>query len=45
MNAFLEKRPPDFQRFRYENQQVVSDYVAGLERGENQHPDARVGAG
>lgn len=42
MNAFLEKRDPDFQRFRSENQDVVADYVAGLERGENQHPDARV---
>jgi dihydroxynaphthoic acid synthetase len=44
MTAFLEKRPPDFQRFRTENQELVSDYVAGLERGDNQHPDARVGA-
>jgi dihydroxynaphthoic acid synthetase len=44
MNAFLEKRPPDFQQFREGNQAVVSEYLAGLERGENQHPEARVGS-
>ena len=42
MNAFLEKRAPDFQRFRQQNHAAVQDYTAGLERGENQHPDARV---
>jgi dihydroxynaphthoic acid synthetase len=44
MNAFLEKRAPDFQRFRTANQEVVSEYLAGLDSGANQHPDARVGA-
>jgi dihydroxynaphthoic acid synthetase len=41
MNAFLEKRPPDFQRFRMANKAEVDDYLGGLERGDNQHPDAR----
>ena len=35
----------DFQRFRHENQQVVSEYLAGLERGDNQHPDDRARVG
>lgn len=42
MTAFLEKRPPDFQRFRAANQAVVTEYLAGLADGANQHPDARV---
>jgi dihydroxynaphthoic acid synthetase len=41
MHAFLEKRPPDFQRFRLANKADVDDYVAGLAQGANQHPDAR----
>jgi dihydroxynaphthoic acid synthetase len=45
MQAFLDKRKPDFQRFRLQNAEAVNAYVEGLERGENQHPDARVAAG
>lgn len=43
MNAFLEKRKPDFQRFRQENRDELAGYLEGLDRGENQHPDARGG--
>jgi dihydroxynaphthoic acid synthetase len=43
MTAFLERRPPDFQRFRLANRDDVSSYLDGLARGENQHPDARGG--
>lgn len=44
MQAFLERRKPDFQRFRQANRDEVANYLEGLERGDNQHPDARAGA-
>jgi dihydroxynaphthoic acid synthetase len=39
MHAFLEKRKPDFQKFRQRNKQVVDDYLRGLAADENQAPD------
>jgi dihydroxynaphthoic acid synthetase len=38
MNAFLEKRKPDFQKFRMRNKKVVDDYLAGLAADANQAP-------
>lgn len=38
MHAFMEKRKPDFQKFRDRNRAEVRDYLAGLERDENQAP-------
>lgn len=34
MNAFVEKRKPDFQQFRRRNKQVVDDYLSGVVRGD-----------
>ena len=47
MRAFLEKRKPDFGKFRERNRRQVEDYLAGLERDENQangRADSRDGA-
>jgi dihydroxynaphthoic acid synthetase len=38
MNAFLERRKPDFQKFRERNRKEVERYLAGLERDENAAP-------
>ncbi|MCY4463874.1 MAG: enoyl-CoA hydratase-related protein [Albidovulum sp.] len=38
MNAFLEKRKPDFQKFRERNRAVVQDYLEGLAADENMAP-------
>ena len=38
MKAFLEKRKPNFQQFRERNHKILQDYLAGLERDENQAP-------
>lgn len=38
MNAFLEKRKPDFQKFRLRNKAVVDDYLDGLAKDANQRP-------
>ena len=38
MRAFLEKRKPDFQKFRLESKQELDRYLAGLARNENQAP-------
>lgn len=38
MNAFLEKRKPDFQQFRQRNKDQMDQYMTGLERCENQTP-------
>ena len=38
MQAFLERRKPDFQKFRDRNKQMVQEYLDGLERDENQAP-------
>ncbi len=35
MQAFLDKRKPDFQKFRERNREQVADYLAGLQRNEN----------
>jgi dihydroxynaphthoic acid synthetase len=40
MRAFLEKRRPDFMQFRMRNKAQVDEYLAGLERDENQAPAA-----
>ena len=36
MQAFMDKREPDFRKFRLRNKQQVEEYLAGVERGENQ---------
>ena len=36
MQAFLDKRKPDFRKFRLRNKQQVEEYLAGVERGDNQ---------
>ena len=36
MQAFMDKRRPDFQKFRLRNKQQVEEYLAGVERGDNQ---------
>ena len=33
MNAFVEKRKPDFQQFRRRDKAMVDDYLAGVVRG------------
>lgn len=38
MNAFMEKRKPDFQKFRERNRDQVQEYLAGLNKDENQAP-------
>jgi naphthoate synthase len=38
MQAFLEKRKPDFQKFRQRNKEELDRYLAGLARDENQAP-------
>lgn len=38
MQAFLDKRPPDFMRFRTANKAEVDRYLAGLARDENEVP-------
>ena len=35
MNAFVEKRKPDFQKFRRRNKEVVEDYLSGVVRGDH----------
>ena len=35
MHAFLEKRKPDFQKFRQRNAEEVKDYLAGLSNDDN----------
>ncbi len=38
MNAFLEKRKPDFQKFRMRNKKIVEEYLAALAADENKAP-------
>jgi hypothetical protein len=38
MNAFLEKRKPDFQKFRLQNKELVDSYLAGIAADENKAP-------
>ena len=40
MHAFLEKRKPDFHKFRLRNKEQMDQYLAGLERDENQTPSS-----
>ena len=35
MNAFVEKRKPDFQQFRRNDKELVDDYLAGVVRGKH----------
>lgn len=35
MNAFVEKRNPDFQNFRRRNKEMVDDYLSGVVRGDD----------
>jgi dihydroxynaphthoic acid synthetase len=41
MQAFLDKRKPDFMRFRMERKEEVDRYLAGLAADENQAGDGR----
>jgi dihydroxynaphthoic acid synthetase len=41
MNAFLEKRKPDFQQFRDRNQRVLDEYQDALDRDLNQSDKSR----
>ncbi|MEX2450352.1 MAG: enoyl-CoA hydratase-related protein [Rhodospirillales bacterium] len=38
MNAFLEKRKPDFQKFRQRNKAELDGYLDGIARDENKPP-------
>jgi dihydroxynaphthoic acid synthetase len=38
MNAFIEKRKPDFFQFREKNAEIVKDYLIGLENDDNVKP-------
>ena len=38
MQAFLEKRKPDFQKFRMRNKKLVDDYLADIAADENKGP-------
>ena len=38
MQAFLDKRKPNFQQFRDRNRELMQDYLGRLERDENQAP-------
>ncbi|MDH3232784.1 MAG: enoyl-CoA hydratase-related protein [Alphaproteobacteria bacterium] len=35
MQAFVEKRPPDFNKFRLRNKAMVDEYLAGVEDGQD----------
>jgi dihydroxynaphthoic acid synthetase len=37
MNAFLEKRKPDFNKFRSRNKKIVETYLAGLDFASEEH--------
>ncbi|MEL0105344.1 MAG: enoyl-CoA hydratase-related protein [Rhodospirillaceae bacterium] len=41
MHAFLEKRKPDFGKFRQRNKEEMDDYLSGLRRGVNQPPKSK----
>lgn len=41
MNAFLEKRKPDFQQFRERNRREVESYLDAFDRGLNQSDKSR----
>ena len=37
MRAFVEKRKPDFNQFRLQNKDMVEAYLAGMDRGDEDH--------
>ena len=37
MKAFVEKRKPDFNKFRQRNKKLVEEYLAGLDFGDEEH--------
>jgi naphthoate synthase len=41
MNAFLEDRKPDFQKFRLRNKAALADYMDGFHKNLNAPPDMR----
>jgi len=41
MNAFLEDRKPDFQKFRLQNKAALADYMDGFHKNLNAPPDMR----
>jgi 1,4-dihydroxy-2-naphthoyl-CoA synthase len=41
MNAFLEGRKPDFQKFRMRNKEALDDYLDGFHRHLNAPPSMR----
>jgi naphthoate synthase len=41
MNAFLESRKPDFQKFRLRNKRALEEYLDGFERDLNAPPSMR----
>jgi len=41
MNAFLEGRKPDFQKFRLKNKEALEDYMDGFHKNLNAPPDMR----
>ena len=41
MNAFLEGRKPDFQKFRLRNKAALEDYMDGFHKNLNAPPDMR----
>ena len=43
MNAFLEGRKPDFQKFRMRNKRELANYLEGCERNLNAPPSMRKG--
>jgi naphthoate synthase len=41
MNAFLDGRKPDFNKFREKNRAEMEDYLAGYEANLNEPPSMR----
>jgi hypothetical protein len=41
MNAFLEGRKPDFQKFRLRNKEALADYMDGFHKNLNAPPHMR----
>jgi naphthoate synthase len=41
MNAFLDGRKPDFNKFREKNRAEMEDYLAGYESNLNEPPSMR----
>ena len=37
MQAFIEKRKPDFQKFRLRNKAIVEEYLAGIDMNDENH--------